>query len=250
MKIIIKKSKTLFGSLALAIVMIVSSCTKIEENTLTPNSKPSSAKIVAVKYDYEKFLTLTNYIHWYEGDVPKNYCVALSTKGCAPTAYIMARRLVDKKFAVDVNEYKKAIDGMSTSCTTGTGFDKISTYAQKTDQFGSKHNSYYSFNREDFKVALKGLLTKEYPSIVAVWVKGTSITDVTKDKNGKVSGEGHVVTVYGLQQTKDGTGSIIYYLDPLASASNGKKSMDYSAFLNSMGTFGSYYTQPIGVVSK
>lgn len=50
MKTIIKKSKTLFGSLALAIIMVVSSCTKIEENTLAPNSNPSASRIQADDY--------------------------------------------------------------------------------------------------------------------------------------------------------------------------------------------------------
>lgn len=39
MKTIIKKSKTLFGSLALAILMVVSSCEKIEDNKVTPQKQ-------------------------------------------------------------------------------------------------------------------------------------------------------------------------------------------------------------------
>lgn len=245
--------------LFVASLLMLLACSKVNEEKISvvPNPveivKSDLSKLRGTAaYDYEKFLSLTNYVHWYEGDIPKNGCAALATKGCAPAAYIMARRLVNKNFAVNVDEYKKAIDGMSTSCTTGTSFDKIGEYAKKTDQFGSKHYGMQTANREQFKTVLKGLLTNNYPTIAAVWVKGTSLVNTKVDAKGKPYGEGHVVTVYGLQQTKDGTNSIIYYLDPLSTASTGKKSIDYTTFLNSMlAVDGSvYYFQPIGILSK
>ena len=208
--------------------------------------KPITESITSVypKHNFNRGLSLKNYQHWYEGNVPKGknpdgikYSeMKLGKRGCAPSTYLMAQALIEPDFKVGIDEYKKAIDGMGTD-KTGTTLDKIGTYAQT--QLGENHYGLINTaDREKTKTAIQMILDKDKPIIVNVRVKGTSIVEK--------GGENHVVVLYSLTQNPNrGT---VYYLDPLEKdPKKGKKKIDYTKLLNSMKASGEYYLQPIGL---
>ncbi|WP_020600608.1 C39 family peptidase [Spirosoma panaciterrae] len=224
-----------------ALKTIVVKQVAVSNTTSVPNATSTYPKA-----NFSKTLSLSNYQHWYEGNVPsgknpsgvayKN--MKLNVNGCAPSAYIIAKALVAPGYKVTTEEYKKAIDGMGTD-NTGTSMDKIGVYAKS--QFGSSHYGLMTTtDREQAKKAIQIILDKNKPVIVNIRVSGTKIVEK--------GGVNHVIVVYGLKQTPNG--GTVSYIDPLEkNANSAKKSIDYSTLLNSMKSSGEYYLQAIGLLS-
>jgi Peptidase_C39 like family len=216
-------------------------CNKQAQQALTPIVVKEP---IYPKPNFDRGISLTNYQHWYEGNVPKGKApngvkytdMKLGIRGCAPSTYLMAKALIDPNFKVSIDEYKNAIDGMGTD-RTGTSMDKIGVYAKT--QLGNNHYELMqTSDREKAKKAIQMVLDKDKPIIVNVRVKGTGIVEK--------GGENHVVVLYGLTQTPNG--GTAYYLDPLEKDPiKGKKTLDYTKFLNSMKASGDYYLQSIGL---
>ena len=216
-------------------------CNKQAQQALAPIVAKAA---VYPKANFDRGIPLTDYQHWYEGNSPKGKApngikyadINLRRRGCAPSAYLMAKALIDPNFKVSIAEYKNAIDGMGTD-KDGTPLDKIGIYAKA--QLGDNHYGLIqTSDREKAKIDIQTTLDKDKPIIVNVRVKGTSIVEK--------GGADHVVVIYGLKQNANG--GTIYYLDPLEKdPKKGKKTMDYTKFLNSMRASGQYYLQPIGL---
>lgn len=216
-------------------------CTQQAQQSLTPIVAKAA---VYPKANFDRGISLANYQHWYEGNVPKGKApngdkysdMKLNVRGCAPSTYLMARALIDPNFKVSIDAYKNAIDGMGTD-KTGTSLDKIGIYA-KTQLGDTHYELIQTTDREKAKQGIQMILDKDKPIIVNVRVKGTSIVEK--------GGADHVVVIYGLKQNANG--GTIYYLDPLEKdPKNGKKTLDYTKFLNSMKASGAYFLQPIGL---
>jgi hypothetical protein len=234
-------------------------------------TSPVQALAVAPVYEFDKSVNLQYYKHWCEFDIPSNQAThpnarCIKNYGCSPASYMMARGIINQTWSnlVTANEYWILAQNMGTNCS-GTSVDQPGFYAQRKDQFGSKHKGLETYaesnsGRDVTKTSIRAHLTDGRPILGFVKIKSAlDPTLVTTE----ASGAGHTVIIVGLKQTSTGTGSLIKYIDPLAastsSASTRIKEVDYTTFLNSMKALGavydsqkktysySYYMQRIGL---
>ncbi|WP_435354691.1 hypothetical protein [Emticicia sp. SJ17W-69] len=257
-----------FSKIYLACWIFLSGCkydVQLPESHKSVSTQTSGQFRLATDESFAKTITLTNYKHWRESDIPTNMskdskAACIKAWGCLPTAYLIARRIYEKKWAVDATTYWDLAVSMGTTCKTGTDWTKPGRQAK--NDLGNKHRTWeqdaYTI-RSDAKNAIKKYLTLDKPIIIAVRINGTadpSIISINKKYNATTKkydlvGVGHAVVLVGLNLGKDGTGTATY-IDPLESESSGKnkKTVNYTTFLDSMNvsaTDGGFFMQPIGV---
>lgn len=181
----------------------------------------------ALDVTFSKLLVNRNdFKHMYQ----KTNGVTCGGSACLPTSYMMARAIVYPNRTFSVQELNTIINGMGTVCGTGTGITKCQTYAK--NDIGSCNPSIPGTTiRETAKNYIKDNLEKGLPIISLVRIKNGTATS-SPNYLSETTGSGHFVTIVGLELTASGTGSTIYYLDPLDHTAIVREA-NYSTFLNS-----------------
>jgi hypothetical protein len=193
---------------------------------------PSNATII-----YDNILIPDNYNHMYQ----KTAGINCGGSACLAVSYMMARKIEQTNANFSTSEVNNLRTRMRTECG-GIAIDEAVRIA-KTD-IGS-------CNSNKFKVKSTSTnpgndngrnLTKD--KILESLQKGKSLIARVEVKSGGAIADynayTHFVVIVGLTLTDIGTGSTVYYIDPL------KKNAEildcsYTKFLNSMKSENNYY---------
>jgi hypothetical protein len=167
-----------------------------------------------------------NFKHIYQ----KTTGITCGGSACLPTSYMIARAIVYPNRAFSVRELNNIIEGMGTVCGTGTGITKCQTYA-KNDIGTCNPSIPGTTDREIAKKYIKDNLQKGLPVISLVRIKAAT-SPSSSSYLSESTGFGHFVTIVGLELTTNGTGSIVYYFDPLDKTGVIREA-NYTTFLNS-----------------
>lgn len=199
---------------------------------------PSGATIII-----DQIIVDDNYSHMYQ----KSPGINCGTTACLPTSYLMARQILQPTWDFTEEEVNNLRERMHTSCG-GVYLDYAADLAK--EDFGAcnpgkfkKKSTSNSPGSDEGRTAtkekIKEWVEKEQPLIARLEVSS----------NGSISESNaytHFVVIVGLTLTDVGTGSTVYYIDPLRHSAE-VLDCSYTRFLNSMKSEnGYYYLLPIG----
>ena len=187
------------------------------------------------KYDY-KLKERNSDFHFWQKYTPNGVSQKVTNNGCIAASYIMAKSMVDPSFQLSKENYKKALTDLNITKEGGLMRD-LSAFMNIP-----KHELY---TREQAKDVIRNSLAEGKPLVARVLMKGNTVdnnlvSSENKWNNDKAifttKGEySHAVVIVGLQETADGKGSFITYIDPMIKdPKNAVKTISYSDFLNSM----------------
>lgn len=186
---------------------------------------PKGLALAPGQYQLKEDLAM---FHFYQKSVKD----PRSGMGCTAASYVMAKAMVDPGYAINAQNYKNTLDGLSVSKSAGAGIDQIWKY----DQDDSIKSVQKDINIAKNFIAQQ--LSEGHPIIARIRINEQNGTLVTSGTGKPFDGDhvtGHFVTIVGLNPAADGNPATITYLDPLTKdPAKAVKTIGYDAFLKSM----------------
>ena len=193
---------------------------------------PEGANIV-----FDKIIIDDNFSFMYQ----KTSGVECGSSACLPTSYMMARKIVLPNSKFSVSELNSIASKLKMVCGEGASIDNAAKLA--IIDFGElTSGKLRTDNRTRVKDEILLYLDNYLPIIARI--------EVSKSKVVTYKNAAHFVVIVGLKLTDVGTGSTIFYIDPLSKYKK-YSTCDYSTFLNSSKVRSGNYTMlPISSPSK
>jgi hypothetical protein len=201
---------------------------------------PSNAKVI-----FDNTIVGDNYDHMWQ----KSKGINCGSTACLAVSYLMGRQILQPYREFSVDEVNNLRERMHTDCG-GIMIDEAVKVAKvdfgecNSGKFKVKSTSSNASNdvgRTKTKDKILEYLEANKPIIARVEVK----------KNGSISTSNaytHFVVIVGLTLTDIGTGSTVYYIDPLKQYGE-VLDCRYTDFLNSMRAENNYYyLLPLGCI--
>lgn len=193
---------------------------------------PEGANIV-----FDKVIIDDNFSFMYQ----KTSGIDCGSSACLPTSYMMARKIVLPNAKFSVSELNSIASNLNMVCGEGASIDNAAKLAIK--DFGDLTSAKLrTDDRTRVKNEIQLYLDNYLPIIARI--------EVSKSKVVTYINAAHFVVIVGLKLTNVGTGSTIFYIDPLSKYKK-YSTCDYSTFLNSSKVRSGNYTMlPISSPSK